>query len=239
MSESKKKKAEKSEEKSLERLDNAVFKSESFLEKNSKTLLIILGAAVVVACCYIAYNQFYVQPRNQKAQAAVFRGEVYFTQKQDSLALFGDGNGFAGFESIIEEYGSTKAGNLAKARAGICYANLGNYEKALSYLKDYSGKGDALFSQMINGTIGDCLDNLGKQDDAVSYYEKAAKGTDSRQYSPIYYKKAGLIYLAQGKYDKAIEAFSTIKNKYMDSQIAISEADRYIEEATILKAGGK
>ncbi len=57
---------------------------------------------------------------------------------------------------MINEYGSTKAGNLAKIYAGVSYANLGQYDKALSYLKDFSGK-DAMLSQLVNGAIGDCL----------------------------------------------------------------------------------
>ena len=48
------------------------------------------------------------------------------------------------------------------------------------------------------------------------------------------YKKAGLIYRNQGNYDKVIEVFSIIKNQYMNSPLAI-EADKYIDEANILK----
>lgn len=36
------------------------------------------------------------------------------------LALVGDENG-AGFLDVIEKYGSTPSGNLAKHYAGICY----------------------------------------------------------------------------------------------------------------------
>lgn len=231
----KQKEAAAREEKDWERLDNAVFKSENFLARNSKQLLIALAVVVVIAFGYLAYKQFYAKPRNQEAQVALFKGEVYFMQRQDSLALNGDGNGYIGFEAIIDQYGSTPAGNLAKARAGICYASMGNYEKALPYLKDYSGD-DAIFSQLVNGTIGDCLDNLGKADEAVSYYEKAAKGVDDAAYSPVLYKKAALIYLKQGKYDKVIDIFTLVKNNYMNSQIGAMEAEKYIEEATLLKA---
>ena len=110
---------------------------------------------------------------------------------------------------------------------------MGNYEKGLEYLKDYSGS-DKIISQLANGAIGDCLDNMGKSDEAVSYYIKAAKGVDNASQSPMLYKKAGLIYRNQGNYDKVIEVFSIIKNQYMNSPLAI-EADKYIDEANILK----
>ena len=231
---SKKKEKEIKEEKSWERIDNAVFESGHFLEKYSKQILIGVGALVLIVCAYMAYNHFYVKPKNENAQNAIFRGQYYFNNGQDSLALYGDGNEYIGFESIINEYGSTSVGNLAKGYAGLCYSRMGKYEEALSYLKDYKGK-DAIFSHLVGGAIGDCLDNQGKPDEAVSYFEKAAKGVDSQVYSPALYKKAALIYRNQGNYDKVIELFTIVKNKYMNSPIAATEADKYIEEATLLK----
>lgn len=233
---SKKKQAELREEKEWEKIDEAVHTSENFIEKYQKQLLIGIGVVVLIVCGYLAYQRFYVDPKNEEAQVALFKGEQYYRMGQDSVAINGDGKGYNGFESIISEYGSTKAGNLAKLYAGICYANMGKYDKALEYLKSYSGK-DEIVSQLVNGTIGDCLDNTGKSQDAVSYFIKAAKGVDNPAQSPIFYKKAGLIYRDQGDYDKVIEVFTTIKNQYMNSPIAM-EADKYIEEATILKAGG-
>ena len=233
---SKKKQAEIREEKDWEKIDSAVHESEHFIEKYQKQLLIGIGIVVVVVSGYLAFKQFYLTPKNNEAQVALFKGEQYFRTGMDSLAIFGDGNGYVGFESIIDEYGSTKAGSLAKLYAGISYANLGKYDKALDYLKGYSGS-DKILSQLVNGTIGDCLDNTGKSDEAVSYYIKAAKGVDNPLQSSILYKKAGLIYRNQGKYDKVIEVFTIIKNQYMNSPVAM-EADKYIDEANLMKAGG-
>lgn len=231
---SKKKEKEIKEEQSWERIDNAVFESGHFLEKYSKQLLIGVGVVVLIVGAYMAINHFYLKPRNESAQNAIFRGQHYFNNGQDSLALYGDGNEYTGFISIIDEYGSTKTGNLAKGYAGISLANLGKYEDALGYLKSYDGS-DAVFSHLVNGAIGDCLDNQGKPDEALSYFEKAAKGVDSPLYSPILYKKAALIYRNQGKYDKVVEIFTLVKNKYANTPIATTEADKYIEEANILK----
>jgi len=233
---SKKKQAELREEKDWEKIDEAVHTSENFIVKYQNQLLIGIGIVVLIVGGYLALQHFYFEPKNEEAQIAMFKGEEYFRLGQDSLAIYGDGKGYNGFESVISDYGSTKAGNLAKAYAGISYANLGQYEKALSYLKDFSGK-DEILSQLVNGAIGDCLDNTGKSDDAVPYYIKAAKGVDNAAQSPILYKKAALIYRNQGKYDKVIETFTLVKNQYAMSPVAM-EADKYIEEANMLKAGG-
>lgn len=231
---SKRKQAELSEEKDWKRIDDAVVGSEQFIEKYQKQLLIGIGAVVVVVLGFLGYNNFIVKPKAEEAQIAIYKGQQYFGAGQDSLAVFGDGNGYVGFETIMDEYSSTKPGKLAKLYAGICYANMGQYDKALDYLKGYSGS-DEIVSHLVNGAIGDCLDNLGKKEEAVSYYIKAAKGVDNESQSPILYKKAGLIYRDLGQYDKVIEVFTTVKNKYMRNTEAFMEADKYIEEANILK----
>lgn len=233
---SKKKQAELREEKDWEKIDEAVHKSENFIEKYQNQLLIGIGVVALIVCGYLALQHFYFEPKNEEAQLALFKGEEYYRLGQDSLAIYGDGRGYNGFESVINDYGSTKAGNLAKLYAGISYANLSQYDKALSHLKDYSGK-DVILSQLVNGTIGDCLDNTGKPDEAISYYIKAAKGVDNPAQSPLFYKKAALIYRNQGNHDKVIEVFTLVKNQYAMSPVAM-EADKYIEEANMLKAGG-
>lgn len=230
---SKKKKEALREEKEWDKVDNAVITSERFIEKYQKQILIGIGAIVVIVCGFFAYQHFYLQPKTYEAQVALFRGEQYFEQGRDSLALYGDPNGYAGFEAIADTYGSTVAGDLAKAYAGICNARLGQYDKAISYLKDYKG-GDKLFTYQAKVTLGDCLVNTGKLDEAVKYYEDAAKKANNDIYSPVYYKKAAMVYRELKNYDKVIENFTYIKNNYMNSMES-ADADKYIEEATLLK----
>ncbi len=61
----------------------------------------------------------------------MFTAEYYFEKDSVDLALFGDGESY-GFMDIIDDYGSTSAGNLAKYYSGICYYNKGEYEDAIS-----------------------------------------------------------------------------------------------------------
>jgi tetratricopeptide (TPR) repeat protein len=230
---SQRKERELQEEKDWNKIDEAVITSESFFIKNGKAILIGIGAVAVIVGLYFAYQQLYLLPKTKDAQVALFKGEQYFQAGQDSLALYGDGNGYVGFEAVINEYGSTKTGDLAKAYAGLTYARLGDYEKALSYLKDFSG-GDAMITPAVKGAIGDCLVNTGKAEEAVSYFEKTAKDANDVLISPIFYKKAAIVYRDLKKYDKVIEMFTTIKNNYIASPEA-ADADKYIQEANLLK----
>jgi tetratricopeptide (TPR) repeat protein len=195
----------------------------------------LTGLVIVVLLVggYLAYHYLYKLPRNEKAEAALFRGERYFQEGNDSLALFGNGNDFPGFEAIISQYGGTRSADLAHAYAGITYSRMGNNEKALQHLRKFKG-GDLLITPAITGAIGDVYVDMGESDKAIDQFLKAAKKADNQMLSPQYYKKAGNVYLMNGNLDKAIEIFTQIKEEYRDTPEG-QEADKYIKQAELLK----
>ena len=123
-----KKTKESKAEKNFENIGEALTTSEQFLEKNQKSILIGLLVVIVIVGAYLAYHYLHKEPRNNEAQAAIFKGERYFQEGEDSLALFGNGNDYIGFESVIDQYKGTKSADLAHAYAGLSYNRLGNYE---------------------------------------------------------------------------------------------------------------
>ncbi len=230
---SKKEQDEKRVEKEWEAVDNAVLTSGTFLQKNLKALLIGVGAIVLIGIVWWSIDTFYLKKRGTDAQTALFKGEEYFRNQQDSVALYGDKKEWKGMVAFVNEYGSTDAGNVAKAYAGISFARLGKYDEALKFLKEFSGN-DELIAPAVIGAIGDCYANQNKVEDAASQFEKAAKKADNAMLTPLYLKKAGIAYRQLKQYDKAIEVFTKIKNDYMTSPEA-AEAEKYIAEAEMLK----
>ena len=228
-----KKQKEVNPEKNLDNINEALTSTEQFIEKNQNAIMIGLGVVIVVVLAVLAYHNLYLKPKNEKAQAAIYKGERYFQNQQDSLALFGNGNDYIGFEEVMNQFGGTKTADLAKAYAGISYSRLGDNEKALDYLTKFKG-GDKLITPAVTGAIGDVHMNLGNSDKAVNHFLKAAKAADDNMLSPIYYKKAGLAYIHAQNFDKAIETFEKIKNTYINSPEG-QEADKYIEQAKLSK----
>lgn len=228
-----KKTKESKAEKSFENIGEALTTSEQFLEKNQKSILIGLLIVIAVVGAALAFHYLHRTPRNNEAQAAIFKGERYFQNGEDSLALFGNGNDYIGFESLIDRYKGTKTADLAHAYAGLSYNRLGNYEKALEHLKKFKG-GDILITPSITGAIGDVYMNMGQTDQAISQFLRAAKKANDQMLSPIYYKKAGEGYINLGNYDKAIETFTMIKEEYINSPEG-QEADKFIKQAEFLK----
>ena len=214
-------------------VEEIVSKSELFIENNSKKIMFAIIAVVVIVGAVLGVKHGYLIPQEKKAAAAMFQGEQYFARDSFALALNGNGADYIGFNAIIDQYGSTDAGNLAKAYAGICYFKLGETEKAVNALKSFSAS-DQMISPAITGLIGDCYVNMGNTKEGISYFEKAASAADNEVISPIYLKKAGIAYESLKEYDKAVKAYQTIKDKYYSSMEA-SDIDKYITRASAAK----
>ncbi len=206
-------------------VENALSRTEQYIEENQRSLTIIVLAIVVVVGGYLGYKKLYLEPNNEEAIAAMFYAQHYFEQDSFRLALEGDGANY-GFLDIIDEYGMTKSGNLAQLYTGICYYKLGQYEDAIDYLKKYDSN-DILYSTMALGAIGDSYVELEDLETAVSFYVKAAQRKKNEVTTPIYAKKAGLAYEELKEYKKALECYEIIRKEYPQSEEG-RDIERYI-----------
>lgn len=214
-------------------VEDALTQSEAFLIKNKKAIIGVVLAIIVIVAGIVMYKNLYAAPREEKAQAALFKGQEYFEADAYTEALNGDSIGYIGFLKVADQYSGTKAANLAKAYAGICYARLGKYDEAVKALDSFNGN-DQMVAPAIKGAIGNCYAQSGQLDKAASMLLKAANEADNNTLSPVFLKQAGEILQKQGKYDEAVKAYTTIKDKYFQSYIA-RDIDKYIEQAKLQK----
>lgn len=214
-------------------VEDALTQSEAFLIKYKNAIIGGVVAVIIIVAGIIMYKNLYAEPREEKAQAALFKGQEYFEQDAFEQALNGDSIGFAGFLKVADDYSGTKAANLAKAYAGICYAQLGKYEEAVKMLDDFNGK-DQMVAPAVLGTAGSCYAQLGQLDKAASTLLSAADKADNNTLSPIFLLQAGEILVKQGKFDDAVSAYTKIKDKYFQSYQAM-DIDKYIEQAKLMK----
>ena len=222
---------EKKKNESLD-IEEAVSKSEAFLLKNKKTIIGAIAAVVIVIAAIFAYQSLYKTPRENKAQAALFKGEQYFENDNFDMALNGDSLGFAGLLKVAEEFSGTKAANLAHAYAGLSMAKLGRYDEAVKELDKFSAS-DLMVAPAIKGAMGNCYAQTGNLDKAVELLMSAANEADNTSLSPIYLRQAADIYVQQNKYAQALSAYQTIKDKYFNSYQAL-DIDKYIEKLELM-----
>ena len=214
-------------------VEDALTQSEAFLIKYKNAIISGVVAVIIIVAGFIMYKNLYAEPREEKAQAALFKGQEYFEQDAYEQALNGDSIGFVGFLKVADDFSGTKAANLAKAYAGICYAQLGEYEEAVKMLDSFNGK-DQMVAPAILGAAGNCYAQLGQLDKAASTLMSAADKADNNTLSPIFLMQAGEILVKQGKYDDAVDAYTKIKDKYFQSYQAM-DIDKYIEQAKLMK----
>ena len=214
-------------------VEDALTQSEAFLIKYKNAIIGGVVAVIIIVAGFIMYKNLYAEPREEKAQAALFKGQEYFEQDAFEQALNGDSIGYTGFLKVADEDSGTKAANLAKAYAGICYAQLGKYEEAVKMLDSFNGK-DQMVAPAILGAAGNCYAQLGQLDKAASTLLSAADKADNNTLSPIFLIQAGEILVKQGKYDDAVNAYTKIKDKYFQSYQAM-DIDKYIEQAKLMK----
>ena len=213
----------------LVEVENALTSAERFFEANSKIITMIFGGAVVVALIFLATHRFYSLPREAKAKEQIYMAEQYFAKDSFNLAINGDGN-FPGLLDIIDDYGRTKAGKLARYYAGISNLHLGKYQEAIDYLDKFSTD-DLLLAPVVLGAKGDAYAELGNKEKAVKLYTEAAELNPNAFTSPIYYLKAGNLYEVMGNKEKALAAYKVIKDKYAESNEGRT-IDKYIAKLT-------
>ena len=211
-----KKKNEKQTDKNLEGIEQALTRSERFIEENQKVLTYVLGIVIVALLVVIGGNRFYLKPLNQEATAEMFYAERFFESDSFNLALNGYGT-YPGFLSIIDDYGMSKSARLARYYAGVCYHQLGDHEEAIRYLGKFKTD-DLLVGAAKYSTMGDAYVEMGEFEKAASAYKSGIEKYKNNFSSPIMLKKLGIVYEEQGNLDGALQAYQTIESRYPESQ---------------------
>jgi len=217
-------------EDNFENLEEALSRTEQYIENNQKKLTYIALAIVLVATGIFSYQKYYRAPLEQNAQVEMFQAQRYFELDSFNLAINGDGN-YDGFLDIIDNYGSTKAGELANYYTGISYLHLGEFQNAINYLEDFSSD-DFMIATLTKAAIGDAYMELGNVEKAASNYMSASSSNTNNFTTPIYLQKAGIAYEMTGNYKKALAAYETIEKDFSKSSEA-RDIEKYITRAKL------
>ncbi len=216
---------------------NQVEKLRGLWENYRKPITFIGTAVILVVAGLLIYKYMFQIPKNEKANDIVFVTQKYFsefTNATDSAksllaakVLNGDGAN-AGALKIMNDYSGSDAANLCEYYAGACYLHLGQFDKAIKYLKDFDADGASQIKSRSLGMLGDASAELNKNDDALNYYKKAASVNEKDDFtSSEFLFRAALFADATGKSKDAIDLFKKLKANYPLSEKAV-DADRYL-----------
>lgn len=187
---------------------------EDFLKKNSKIVAgILIAAGVLIGG--ILFFQYTTETQNDKAQAEMFQAVYFFEQDSVDFALNGDGIN-KGFLSIVENYPRTDAANLSHLYIGSIYLSQKKFEDALTHLEEFSSD-DYLVQSKAYSLIGDANLELGKTEEAIAQYTKAARTHENKYMTPKYLAKLAVAQEEAGKIEDAIKTYAEIEEKYYES----------------------
>ncbi len=209
----------------LEAVEQALSKTEQYIEENQNVLLIAVAAIVLLIGGYQGYKYFIQMPKENEAATELAWAERAFEKNNVAGALNGDGLNL-GFLDVADDYSSTKAGNLANYYAGVSYMRLGDYVSAIDYLEEFDGS-DEILAAVHLGAIGDCFAQIDQPEDALDYYKKAVNARTNDFTTPLYLMKAAQTAEYLGSNGEALKLYSQLKKEFPASRDA-QDIDKYI-----------
>ncbi len=199
-------------------------RTELFLDRNKKAITIGVVAILVVVGGLLAYRQFVAKPQAARASEMMWKAEYYFEVDSFNLALNGDDQ-WPGFLEIADRYGSTPSGDLAHYYIATIHMQQGEYEAAIQHYQEADLDDDVL-RVMAVGNIGDALVELGRPQEAVKQFEKAAGMVTNEFTTPMYLMKAGILQQQLGNTGAAQKHFERVANEFPTSADA-NQARKY------------
>jgi tetratricopeptide (TPR) repeat protein len=217
-----------------------VEKAKGFWAQYSKKIIIAGSVIIALLAGFIGYKKLITEPNEVKANDLIFPAEKLFGKMAGSssyskdtvnMVLNGDkAAGVTGLLKVASTYGGTKSGNRAKYIIGACYLNLKQYDKAISFLKDFDANGATQVQSKAYLLLGSAYAEQKKTDDALEYYKKAGSisNLDEAMASEAMFI-AGVYAKEVNKTKEATEIFQKLKDKYMASQrVSSGEVDKYL-----------
>jgi TolA-binding protein len=192
---------------------------EDFLHKNRNLLIGAVVAVALILGGLIAWS-YYRNMKNEEAQSLMYPAVYYFEADSLQKALNGDGAN-EGLIAIAEDYGMTRAGNLARFYAGAAYLKQGKFDEAIQYLEDFSSD-DLLVQGRAYALTGDAYMEKNNTAEAVGFYKKAADYKPNEFFTPAYLMKLGLAQELNKDNQAAINTYDQIVTKYPNSAEAVN-----------------
>jgi tetratricopeptide (TPR) repeat protein len=177
--------------------------------------LIYGGMAVILLVLGFIGYRAYLSSQNAEAQERLGQIVGVYEQGNFQQALEGTSEA-AGLLEIIDEYGATATGNLARFYAADAFYNLGEYERSIELFQAYDKDNDYLGASAYAG-LGASYASLEQYENAAAAYERAAEIYQNRGTTPLYLQDAAVNYEEAGQTEKARSLYQRIEDEYPDS----------------------
>ena len=221
--------------------NEALVKAKGFWEQFSKPIIYAGTAIILLGAGYLGYQKFIKEPKEAKANESIFMAESVFDKmttsgfSKDSVNVVINGgvlgeDKITGLLKVISNYGGTKAANRARYMVGASYLHIGEFDKAIKYLKEFDGSGANQVQSVAYTLLGHAYAEKKQTDEAFSYYKKAASVNEKDEaMTPAALLIAGNYAEVTGKSKDAIELYRKLKDKYPTfSSVSNGDVDKLL-----------
>lgn len=191
----------------------------NILENNRQAVIGVAAGIVAVVVLVLAWN-WYQGNRNEQALSEMAEAVRLYEAGSYQASLDGSVS-FLGLLDVVDAYGGTDSGNLARFYAADALFRVGEMDRALDMFESYSKGNDYIGASAFAGEAA--IHELQEDHDrAGDLYMRAANVFSSEITSPMYLSNAARAYEKAGNTGNAIEALEMIQEDYPDSQAARS-----------------
>jgi tetratricopeptide (TPR) repeat protein len=214
-----------------DKLVTKYFESRQWVDEHKKILSYVgIGLAGLILIGFLWSKSR--ADANDKATAMLAKVTQYYDEGRYELAVNGvPQEGTQGLQAIVDELGSSRAGQIAKLYLANSYFAMKNYDKALSIYDDIS-MSDKMITASTYAGMAACYEAKGDFSQAASYFEKAAAKNMAAVQAPENLQRSAANYAAAGKKEKAVELLQKLKKEFPTSSFA-RDVDRYIAEYSV------
>ncbi|MCP5064898.1 MAG: tetratricopeptide repeat protein [Ignavibacteriae bacterium] len=211
--------------------DNLVttfYQVQDFYDKNKQTIIIAVVAIAIIAFASAWYTNRQIED-NLLATEAMAKVIPSYENGSFQEAIDGQpGTQLSGLKNIVDNYGGTEQGELAKIYLANSYYNLGDYANAQQWYSSFSGNSKIHKAAAYAGQAV-CSENEKNYDKAADYFSKAASVSKYNAQTPDYLLNSGINFLKAQNSDKAKSIFERIKKDFGESAVA-KEVDKYLAQ---------
>jgi tetratricopeptide (TPR) repeat protein len=201
------------------------YKAQEYYEANKNRVYIIATSVVVVVALIFFYFN-YKSKNNDTAGVELSKVKGVYSNGLFQQAISGDSLGFSkGLLNIVDNYGSTENGQIAKVMLANCYYSLRDFDNAEKYYKDYSGSNDIYKAASYAG-IAAVYEAKNDYKNAASYYLKASTQSKQVNVNDEYIFNAIKNYSLAKDNDNLKKTIKELKKEYPKSKY-VSQLNRY------------
>lgn len=204
--------------------DNPFAVISDYYNRNKNQILIITGAIVVIIVGIVLFTS---KRASQNEEAAVTLSKIKATYEAGNFqaAINGDSLGNKGLLFIVDEYGSSENGEMAKILLANSYYGLRDFQNALKYYDDFGGSNKLSKVAAISG-IASVKEAQNDFISAGKEFERAANYDKENPFRDEYLFYAGRAFTLGNDKTSAKRIFDQLKSDFPKSKY-ITQSQRY------------